>query len=99
MAATRVEGAHFVGGVIGANMPVGSFTVQDTLGKAGALTTTVTAGRVRADGVAGGIIGYNRLLAALPQDVTPCGHAAHLQRRQCADRQHGRDQQRRSGLP
>lgn len=75
VAATRVEGVHFVGGVIGANMPVGSFTVQDTLGKAGALTTTVTAGRVRADGVAGGIIGYNRLLAALPQDVT---HAAML---------------------
>ena len=75
VAAARVEGVHFVGGVIGANMPVGSFTVQDTLGKAGALTTTVTAGRVRADGVAGGIIGYNRLLAALPQDVT---HAAML---------------------
>lgn len=75
VAATRVEGVHFVGGVIGANMPVGSFTVQDTLGKAGALTTTVTAGRVRADGVAGGIIGYNRLLATLPQDVT---HAAML---------------------
>lgn len=61
-------------------MPVGSFRVADgdTTGK---LTTDVTAGRVRADGVAGGIIGYNRLLAALPQDVTHAGHAAHLQRR------------------
>ncbi len=27
VAAARVEGVHFVGGVIGANLPVGGFTV------------------------------------------------------------------------
>ena len=62
-------------------MPVGSFSVQDTLGKAGALTTTVTAGRVRADGVAGGSIGYNiaKLFRFSDHDrrtATACGIAA-----------------------
>lgn len=62
VAVSRVAGQQLVGGVIGANLPVGSFTVADD----GAFTTEVASGRVEADAVAGGIIGYNRLLAAKP---------------------------------
>lgn len=64
---SRVAGQQLVGGVIGANLPVGSFTVAD----GGAFITNVASGRVEADAVAGGIIGYNRLLAAKPAGVTP----------------------------
>lgn len=63
---SRVAGQQLVGGVIGANLPVGGFTVADD----GAFNTDVASGRVEADAVAGGIIGYNRLLAAKPADVT-----------------------------
>ena len=62
---SRVAGQQLVGGVIGANLPVGGFTVAD-----GAFNTHVASGRVEADAVAGGIIGYNRLLAAKPTNVT-----------------------------
>lgn len=62
---SRVAGQQLVGGVIGANLPVDGFTVAD-----GALITNVASGRVEADAVAGGIIGYNRLLAAKPTNVT-----------------------------
>lgn len=62
---SRVAGQQLVGGVIGANLPVGGFTVTG-----GAFNTDVASGRVEADAVAGGIIGYNRLLAAKPADVT-----------------------------
>jgi len=63
---SRVAGQQLVGGVIGANLPVGRFTVAD----GGAFNTDVASGRVEADAVAGGIIGYNRLLAAKPAGVT-----------------------------
>lgn len=63
---SRVAGQQLVGGVIGANLPVGSFTVADD----GAFITNVASGRVEADAVAGGIIGYNRLLAAKPTGGT-----------------------------
>lgn len=62
---SRVAGQQLVGGVIGANLPVGGFTVTG-----GAFNTDVASGRVEADAVAGGIIGYNRLLADKPADVT-----------------------------
>ena len=62
---SRVAGPQLVGGVIGANLPVGGFTVAG-----GAFNTDVASGRVEADAVAGGIIGYNRLLAPKPVDVT-----------------------------
>lgn len=62
---SRVAGQQLVGGVIGANLPVGGFTV-----KGGTFNTDVASGRVEADAVAGGIIGYNRLLAAKPAGVT-----------------------------
>lgn len=63
---SRVAGQQLVGGVIGANLPVGGFTVADD----GAFETDVASGRVEADAVAGGIIGYNRLLAAKPTGGT-----------------------------
>lgn len=63
---SRVAGQQLVGGVIGANLPVGGFTVTGD----GAFNTDVASGRVEADAVAGGIIGYNRLLADKPADVT-----------------------------
>lgn len=62
---SRVAGQQLVGGVIGANLPVGSFTVTG-----GAFNTDVASGRVEADAVAGGIIGYNRLLKDKPANVT-----------------------------
>lgn len=62
---SRVAGQQLVGGVIGANLPVGGFTVTG-----GAFNTDVASGRVEANAVAGGIIGYNRLLAAKPANVT-----------------------------
>lgn len=62
---SRVAGQQLVGGVIGANLPVGGFTVTG-----GAFITNVASGRVEADAAAGGIIGYNRLLAVKPADVT-----------------------------
>lgn len=64
-AVSRVAGQQLVGGVIGANLPVGGFTVTG-----GAFNTDVASGRVEADAVAGGIIGCNRLLAAKPAGVT-----------------------------
>lgn len=66
VAVSRVAGQQLVGGVIGANLPVGRFTVAD----GGAFKTDVASGRVEADAVAGGIIGYNRLLAPKPANVT-----------------------------
>lgn len=62
---SRVAGQQLVGGVIGANLPVGGFTVTG-----GAFNTDVASGRVEADAVAGGIIGYNRLLKDKPAKVT-----------------------------
>lgn len=62
---SRVAGQQLVGGVIGANLPVGGFTVTG-----GAFNTHVASGRVEADAVAGGIIGYNRLLTDKPAGVT-----------------------------
>ena len=63
---SRVAGQQLVGGVIGANLPVGRFTVADD----GAFITDVASGRVEADAVAGGIIGYNRLLKDKLANVT-----------------------------
>lgn len=75
---TEISGALCVGGVIGANMPVAgtdgtAFTIKETTtsgSTAGRFTTTAKAGRIKADGLAGGIIGYNCLLASAPTDLT-----------------------------
>ncbi len=70
---TEISGTLCVGGVIGANMPVvgtdgTAFTITTaTSGStAGTFTTTAKAGRIKADGLAGGIIGYNCLLESVP---------------------------------
>ena len=75
---TEISGTLCVGGVIGANMPVAgtdgtAFTIKETAisgGKVSTFTTTAKAGRIKADGLAGGIIGYNCLLASAPNDLT-----------------------------
>ena len=74
---TEISGTLCVGGVIGANMPVvgtdgTAFTITPaTSGStASTFTTTAKAGRIKADGLAGGIIGYNCLLVSAPTDLT-----------------------------
>lgn len=74
---TEISGTLCVGGVIGANMPVvgtdgTAFTITSATsgGTVGRFTTTAKAGRIKADGLAGGIIGYNCLLASAPNDLT-----------------------------
>lgn len=75
---TEISGTLCVGGVIGANMPVAGtdgtvFAIKETTtsgSTAGRFTTTAKAGRIKADGLAGGIIGYNCLLASAPTDLT-----------------------------
>ena len=75
---TEISGTLCVGGVIGANMPVAAaggdaFTIKETATSSGTVSTfktTAKAGRIKADGLAGGIIGYNCLLASAPNDLT-----------------------------
>ena len=70
---TEISGTLCVGGVIGANMPVvgtdgTAFTITSATsgGTVSTFQTTAKAGRIKADGLAGGIIGYNCLLASAP---------------------------------
>lgn len=63
VSANRIEGVHFVGGVIGANLPAKEFKFVNADGAA-ANAATIGTGRIVADGVAGGIIGYNRVVNA-----------------------------------
>lgn len=74
---TEISGTLCVGGVIGANMPVAgtdgtafAITPATSGGTVSTFTTTAKAGRIKADGLAGGIIGYNCLLASAPTDLT-----------------------------
>lgn len=75
---TEISGALCVGGVIGANMPVAgtdgmAFTIKETTTSGSTVSTfktTAKAGRIKADGLAGGIIGYNCLLESAPNDLT-----------------------------
>lgn len=74
---TEISGTLCVGGVIGANMPVAAaggdaFTITSATSgsKVSTFKTTAKAGRIKADGLAGGIIGYNCLLASAPNDLT-----------------------------
>ena len=61
VSANKIEGVHFVGGVIGANLPQNSFEFDNADGTA-APAATIGTGSLIADGVAGGIIGYNRVV-------------------------------------
>lgn len=74
---TEISGMLCVGGVIGANMPVvgtdgTAFTITPATpgSTASTFTTTAKAGRIKANGLAGGIIGYNCLLESVPTDLT-----------------------------
>lgn len=74
---TEISGTLCVGGVIGANMPVAgtdgtAFTITSATSgsKVSTFKTTAKAGRIKADGLAGGIIGYNCLLESAPNDLT-----------------------------
>ena len=74
---TEISGTLCVGGVIGANMPVAgtdgtAFTITSATSgsKVSTFQTTAKAGRIKADGLAGGIIGYNCLLESAPNDLT-----------------------------
>ena len=74
---TEISGTLCVGGVTGANMPVvgtdgTAFTITSATsgGTVSTFKTTAKAGRIKADGLAGGIIGYNCLLASVPNDLT-----------------------------
>ena len=75
---TEISGTLCVGGVIGANMPVvgtdgTAFIIKETATSGSTVSTfktTAKAGRIKADGLAGGIIGYNCLLASAPNDLT-----------------------------
>lgn len=74
---TEISGTLCVGGVIGANMPVVGtdgtvFTITSATsgGTVSTFKTTAKAGRIKADGLAGGIIGYNCLLESAPNDLT-----------------------------
>lgn len=74
---TEISGTLCVGGVIGANMPVAgtdgtAFTITSaTSGRTvSTFKTTAKAGRIKADGLAGGVIGYNCLLTSAPNDLT-----------------------------
>lgn len=61
VSANKIEGVRFVGGVIGANLPQNGFEFDDANGTAPPASTSGS-GSLRADGVAGGIIGYNRVV-------------------------------------
>ena len=61
VSANKIEGVHFVGGVIGANLPQNNFEF-DNAGGTAAPAATIGTGSLVADGVAGGIIGYNRVV-------------------------------------
>ena len=63
VSANRIEGIHFVGGVIGTNLPAKEFKFVNADGAA-ANAATIGTGRIVADGVVGGIIGYNRVVNA-----------------------------------
>ena len=83
VSANRIEGLYYVGGVVGANLPVEGFGFYDASGDPAAVSTIGT-GRLLADGVAGGIIGYNRVIAkseltdALAKDGTVAANLASL---------------------
>ena len=61
VSANKIEGVRFVGGVIGANLPQNNFEF-DNAGGTAAPAATIGTGSLVADGVAGGIIGYNRVV-------------------------------------
>ena len=77
VSANKIEGVHFVGGVIGANLPQNRFEF-DNAGGTAAPAATVGTGSLVADGVAGGIIGYNRVVPGNTLQTALAGEKAAI---------------------
>lgn len=66
-----ISGQYCVGGVVGANLPAAAMTVSG-------LCTDGGGNSLQAKALAGGIIGYNRVIAAKPDEQNVCARALSL---------------------
>ena len=66
-----ISGQYCVGGVVGANLPAAAMTVSG-------LCTDGGGNSLQAKALAGGIIGYNRVIAAKPDEQNVCTRALSL---------------------
>ena len=69
--AELISGQYCVGGVVGANLPAAAMTVSG-------LCTDGGGNSLQAKALAGGIIGYNRVIAPQPGGQNVCAHALSL---------------------
>ena len=69
--AELISGQYCVGGVVGANLPAADLTVSG-------LCTDGGGNSLQAKALAGGIIGYNRVIAARPTEQNVCARALSL---------------------
>lgn len=69
--AELISGQYCVGGVVGANLPAAELTVSG-------LCTDGSGNSLQAKALAGGIIGYNRVIAAQPGGQNVCARALSL---------------------
>ena len=69
--AELISGQYCVGGVVGANLPATAMTVSG-------LCTDGGGNSLQAKALAGGIIGYNRVIAARPAEQNVCARALSL---------------------
>ena len=69
--AELISGQYCVGGVVGANLPAAAMTVSG-------LCTDGGGNSLQAKALAGGIIGYNRVIAAKPDEQNVCARALSL---------------------
>ena len=69
--AELISGQYCVGGVVGANLPAADLTVSG-------LCTDGGGNSLQAKALAGGIIGYNRVIAAKPDEQNVCTRALSL---------------------
>ena len=69
--AELISGQYCVGGVVGANLPAAALTVSG-------LCTDGGGNSLQAKALAGGIIGYNRVIAARPTEQNVCARALSL---------------------
>ena len=69
--AELISGQYCVGGVVGANLPAAAMTVSG-------LCTDGGGNSLQAKALAGGIIGYNRVIAAKPDEQNVCTRALSL---------------------
>lgn len=69
--AELISGQYCVGGVVGANLPAADLAVSG-------LCTDGGGNSLQAEALAGGIIGYNRVIAAKPDEQNVCARALSL---------------------